>query len=414
MKTLSILLFFILSLPAFAAGEKLKVYWDCGLDGNVLSCPELKLSYFQNSSLIAVDSANSADLKIMLRVLSLNNEYAFRVSTKWQNNNFLAFPELRLNSSLSSAELKERLIDFLEKVTKPYTTIINSSNNTGDAEESSSPFYATPFVDASGKKQQGSTNINGYGEIFGNVSTPKWRLFGATYHGLLYTKTDTTAYTSGLETTIKTYGVNTGVIRSLSKNWDVAIFVRDRLVTNELETDADTSNMPEESLHNSSRKTVLKGGVEWIAIPFLTAESKGNFAIRYTLSAEHHKYVDPESFKYVQERFARHVFEIYLTKHFEKIDLTGKVSAFASNFREKPLKGFNASANVLFKLNARMNVGLTGSYQYTKNRILSTAEDTTSFSGLTGITANSTYSGSVSLSYTFGNVRIFNKEQRWK
>jgi hypothetical protein len=279
----------------------------------------------------------------------------------------------------------------------------------------------SPTVSGSGFKQQGSTSLNTSAEVYGNYSSKKWRFVGATYGGINYSSSSKTAFNPGITTNVRYFGASGGAVRSVKDNsaqkkgqWDVAFFLNDKSVINDIEIDGDIGELPENSLHNKARKSTVRAGVEWIAVPFLTETTSGNIALRYSLSAEHHKYVDPDSYQYIQESFARHLLEVYVAKHFSKLDVSFGAGAFASSFRENALRGINGSTEVSFKINPRTTLGVRGSVQYAKNRVLSPAEGSMSFSGLTSGSTPLTYSGSVSLTYTLGSIRIFNKEQRWK
>ena len=402
------------------ASEKVKVFWDCSLVGDPVSCVDLKLAYFAGESLEDSGSLASSDLNLIIRVLPLNNEVEYQVTTKWRQGNELLLPGFRLNSTLSAAERLEKVLVFLKEVTKPYISIFNNGN--GDSSlEVDKPFYISPTVSGSGSKQQGSTGLNTSAQVYANYSSQKWRFIGSTNGGINYSSSSKTAFNPGISTSISYYGASGGAVRSLKDNsvrnrgqWDVALFLNDKTVTNDIEIDGDAGELPENSLHNKARKTSIRAGVEWIAVPFLTETTSGNVALRYSLSAEHHKYVNPDSYQYIQESFARHLLEIYVAKHFTKLDVSFGVGAFSSSFRDSALKGVNGSAQISFRINPRTTLGFNGSVQYAKNQVLSPAEGSMSFSGLTSGTTPLTYRGSVSLTYTLGSIRIFNKEQRWK
>jgi len=273
-----------------------------------------------------------------------------------------------------------------------------------------------------GQKPQGSTSLSGSAEVVGNYSTNKWRLVGSTYAGLNYNKSVKNVFNPGLTTQISYYGANAAVVRRVKDlseenkgQWDVALFLKDRNVQNNIDYEGDSSQLPENSLHNKARKTSIRAGVEWIAVPFLTETSKGNVAVRYSLSAERHQYVDPGTYEFVQETFSRHLAEVYLAKHYPKVDLNLGVGAFTTSFRKKPLQGLNGNAEISYKINPRTTFGITGSLQYAKNRVMNPAEgNSMSFTGLTAGSTPLTFTGSLSLSYTLGSIRIYNKEQRWK
>ena len=148
----------------------------------------------------------------------------------------------------------------------------------------------------------------------------------------------------------------------------MALFINDRSVKNSIEIDGDRGDLPENSLNNSARKTSIRAGVEWLAVPFLTETTSGNIAVRYSLSAEHHKYVNPDSYQYIQGNFARHSLEVYVAKHFTKMDISFGSGAFASSFRNKPLQGLNGSVEVSFKINPRTTLSVRGLYSMQKTR----------------------------------------------
>ncbi len=401
-------------MSAYSA-EKMKVFFNCELDGDVVDCIELKRSYFENRAIEQTTNAAAADLKMYIRVTPLNNRVEYRVTTQFQAGGSLTL-DYQLNSALSPAELMEKLLIFLGEVTKPYIRMSDGSAAEESIEEEK-PFYLNPNAGLTAQKQQASTYLNSFAQVDANYSTKQWRLIGSTYTQYIVSKVEKSDFNPGLSTKITTYGVDGGAVRSVSKNghWDVALFIRNKNVTNDIQLGANNGNIPEDVLNNTSHKTAIRAGVEWILVPFLTETSKGNVAIRYSLSAENHKYVDPESYQYIRETFSRHLVEIFLNKHFEKLDVSLSAGAYTTSFRSAPLTGVNGTLSVKYQLNKRMTVGATGSVQYAKNRLLSTAENSNSFTGLSGGTKSAiTYDGALTLSYTLGSIRIFNKEQRWK
>lgn len=418
-KTLGLFLILI-SVNTFA-NERVKVFWDCDLDAVKVDCNSLEQTYFENSQIQNASSVATADLQMIIRGLELNNEIEFSVITRWQGT-MLPYPKYRLNSSFSPNEISDKLLSFLDKITKVYTSIANSSSTEPEVEEKPEPYFINPYAEGFASKQQGSSNSNSNLGTTANYSTQEWRLFGNTNLGLSQTSVDRTDFSPGMNSKITTFGSHIGVVRSVKDmtasnkgQWNVAIFVNDRTVKNDLTIDGEGEPLPEEALKNTSRKTVLRVGTEWIAVPFLTDTSKGNFAVRYSLGGEHHKYLNPETYEYVQETFARHLVQVYLAKHYEKIDIAGSLGGFSSSFRSKPLQGVTGSLSVNYKVTPRLNLGVGGSIMYTKNAVLSTAEGgTTSFSGLTGLNAPLTYSGNLGLSYTLGSIKIKNKERRWQ
>lgn len=412
MKKLVTTLMIIFATSLFAGEEKVKVYFDCVLENDIMGCPEIKLGYFENQSLEAVTQASAADITLILRSSSITNFNLYKLTMKSPAGHSLEFPDLALNATFSAGEIKERLLTFLGQATKPYITIANSGE--AGIEEEEKPLYVTPYANGSGSKQQGSTVVNGHAELFANYSTPKWRLYSSTYTGLAYSNTNRTNVAPGIETKIRSYGLIAAGIRSIKPQWDVAVFVRHRIVTNDMTIDGDVEPLPEDALRNASQKTAVRLGTEFIAIPFLTSESKGNIAVRYSFGFESHKYVDPETFSYVRELFARHFIDVYLSRHYEKIDLSIKLGVFSSNFRKVPLNGASTTVSVNYKVTPRTTLGVNGTYSYAKNRVLSTAEDTVNFQSLTSVMPKSTFNGTFSVSYTFGSMRLFNKEQRWK
>lgn len=398
----------------------MKVFFDCSLEGDPVSCVDLKLAYFAGNSIEEATSAQASDLNLIIRVLPLNNEVEYQVTTKWREGSELLFPGFRINSTFSAAERLEKVLVFLKDVTKPYISIAtngNGDNSDGDDK----PYYVSPTISGSGAKQQGTTNFNSAGEIYGNYSSQKWRFIGSVYGGINYTNSASTAFNPGITTNVNYFGASGGAVRTIKDYsaqkkglWDVALFINDKTVNNKIDIDGDADDLPENSRFNTARKTSIRAGVEWIAIPFLTETTSGNIAVRYSLSAEHHKYVNPDSYQYIQETFARHTLEVFLAKHYSKMDISVGAGAFASSFRNNPLQGVTGSAQVSFKINPRTTLSMNGSVQYAKNQVLSPAEGNMSFSGLTSGATPLTYTGSLSLTYTLGSIRIFNKEQRWK
>src|SRR5690606_26367403 len=121
--------------------------------------------------------------------------------------------------------------------------------------------------------------------------------------------------------------------KSTGSQLNVAVFARDRIVHNDIELVG--AERPANALDNTGRKTEVQLGAEWIAVPFIEDTSKGNVAIRYSIALEHHKYVSPESYDVIKETFARHIVQVYLSKHYNKVDVNLGLGAFHSSFRDK-------------------------------------------------------------------------------
>lgn len=420
-----ILFLFFLSMPMLSQAEeaKIAVSWDCIIQRSsdelldAVSCIEIKLAYFNNPNLRET-TADKADLKLIIRSLPLNNETEYQFTTRWMDQAPYSWPGLRLNSTLSQGEITEKIISFLGDINKPYLIIANNGSETPTEVEKDVPFYVAPTLNGSGSKQQGMTNLNGSGQVYGNYSNEKWRVLGLGYAGVRIDDVKTTPFNPGIKTKISYGGGMAGAVRDLGKvgpgRWDIAIFASTKTVTNDITIESEEVDFPEAALNNKARKTSISVGTEWIAVPFLTETSKGNISVRYLLGAENHNYISPETFEEMKETFAKHTLQVYLSRHFNKVDLTVGASAFSSTFRNLPLQGFSGSSAVTYKINPRMTLGANASMSYAKNRVMSPAEGSMSFLGLTSGSTPVTYNGSLSLTYTLGNIRIFNKEQRWK
>lgn len=89
---------------------------------------------------------------------------------------------------MSAAERLEKVLVFLRDVTKPYISIASNGNG-NSSDEPDNPYYVSPSISGSGSKQQGSTNFNSSGEVYGNYSSQKWRFIGSAYGGILITQT---------------------------------------------------------------------------------------------------------------------------------------------------------------------------------------------------------------------------------
>jgi hypothetical protein len=107
------LFIFALFLSLSASGaEKVKVFWDCSLEGDPVSCVDLKLAYFSADNLEEAGSLSGSDLNLIIRVLPLNNEVEYQVTTKWREGSELLFPGFRINSTLSASERLEKVLVF--------------------------------------------------------------------------------------------------------------------------------------------------------------------------------------------------------------------------------------------------------------------------------------------------------------
>ena len=412
----------IFSLSSFA-NTKVSVAWDCAIEDNLLidlesrvSCIDLKLAYFKNPNVTEAAASNS-DLDLTLRSIEGNNIVEYIFTTKWMDQEPYTWPPLELNNTLSSGELTEKITSFLETVTKTYVQIRNNGQ-VEDRPSKESPFYVAPSISGNIGSQQGSQSLNGGGHVYGNYSSPKWRVMGDVYGGFRNDVIKTTAINTGSDSKISYSGAYAGAVRDLRQvgkgRWDIAIFVSDKTVNNDLEIDSDEVDLPESALKNKARRSSITAGTEWIAVPFLTETSNGNISVRYSLGVEHHNYISPENFEAMKETFAKHTLQVYLARYFTKVDLKVSASAFTSSFRELPMQGVSGSTEVRYKVNPRLTIGANASLVYAKNRVMSPTEGTMSFMGLTSGTTPLTYNGSLSVTYTLGNIRIFNREQRWK
>jgi hypothetical protein len=102
-------------------------------------------------------------------------------------------------------------------------------------------------------------------------------------------------------------------------------------------------------------------------------------------------------------------------RHFNKVDATLSLQAYKSSLRELPITGVKGSTNLTYRITPRLSLGGGYSMEYTKNRVQSPADSNLSFADLTSNNkAAFISSGKISLKFTIGNRRLFNREQRWR
>lgn len=338
-------------------------------------------------------------------------EFQFNFKGKGNIPTLPTFP-LKLSSHLSRNEIFEKVMNALEKISAPYSLMLEDTVTT---ETKAKPYYFNPSISGSAYSGQGYTNYNVSSGGLGNYSSEKWRVVGWYDAKYATENVEETDYSSAVNTTTTSVYVGGHVVRSLSKHWNIAILVNDNTVKTDIWQPIDNPDIPENGKRNTARKTAITAGAEWILVPFITEESNGNIALRYKLGGEQHHYVDPKSYQYIQEAFARHTFELVLSRHFKKVDVSFKASAFASSFRETPTKGVTGSTKFNFKLTKNLTLDVSAGVEYSKNRVLSPASTHSSFASLTSDTNNDlTFNGSISLTYKFGNARLYNNEQRFK
>jgi hypothetical protein len=412
MKTLIIIALFVLSSITYA-GEKLNIYWNCYLPGDVLSCDELKTSYLNAHSALVISSATDAYFTIILRSTELNNETSYQIIIDGAGN----LPEHSVDYKIAnglSADIKfDKVLAMLNSMTTPFELILNA--DTGSETAVDKPYFIAPSVSGSGSQNQTTTNLNGYVGVVANYSTEKWRIIGNFNAGMNSSNQAATAFNNQLQTQVYFFAGGVGTIRSFSDNWSIAIMANDVLVNSKLDQGEASADLPESAKNNTATNATIKAGVEWIAVPFITSKTNGNIAIRYVIGGEHHKYVNPSSYEFIDEQFLRHTFTLMLAKHYNKVDINLNIGAFTSSLRPTKLQGISASTGISYRVTPQLTLGADFKVEYVQGRILSPAAGQASFVGLTGATNNNLfYNGSISLKYTIGNTRLFNNEQRWK
>jgi hypothetical protein len=416
-----IIVFFIAIIPLslFAQGlegfftNKVKVHFSCYLPSDSINCDEMKDAFYKSNGGFVIASEADSFLTVTLRALNLNNSIEYQYSLEGKGELPQIAFKYPLNSSLSTAEKFEKVLSMMNKLVEPYKLITNYSTDSDSSRDK--PYYASPQVGGKGSSGQGVQEFTGHAYVGGAYSTPKWRLVGDLGARYNYSSVETTAFAPGMNSKTFRQGGGVGIIRSFNKHWNIAVFASDVHVSTDINMEDPNHGLPENGLKNDARKTTIAAGVEWILIPFLTEKSNGNIAVRYILGGEHHKYVNPESFEYIQEEFAKHTLALVISKHFTKVDIDFTTSAFRSQFRENLNTALSGSSTVSYKVNKNITLDLSGGVEYAKGRIPSPAAGNLSFASLTNKNKSTvTYNGSVAVRLNLGNIRLKNSDQRFK
>ncbi len=412
MKTILLALFSISYSLTALAEVKINFYWDCYFPDDVVVCDELKTSYLHDHKAFKITPVANAYFKVSLRSTALNNETSYQIAIDGVGN----LPEhhdvdYKLANGLSADIKFEKILKMLNVMTVPYELILgsDSSEETG----ADKPYYITPNIGGNGSQGQTTTNINSSVGLIANYSTTKWRIVGNAEAGLNINNQQATAFNQELNTQVYYFGGGVGTIRSLNKHWSIAVIAEDTKVNSKLEQG--DKDLPENVKNNTADNYAIRAGAEWIAVPFITEKNNGNLAIRYMIGGEHHRYVDPATYEYLEEEFIKHSLVLAMNKHSKSFDISLNVGAYTSAFREQKLQGISASTGVDYRITPQLTLSASFGVEYVKNRILSPAAGPNSFVGLTGSSKNNLYyNGSVTLKYTLGNTRLFKNEQRWK
>jgi len=410
-KNLLLCLFIVFSFGASAA-DKLSVAWDCYIPTNPVSCNELKVDFLEKNHL-ELQPKEEAFFSVAIRDLNMNNTIEYQITAVQKHGNLVNPIHLPLNSSLSISEQTTKILEMLKNVADGYRIIANTPITESD-DSAAKPFYVNPTLTGSGNKVQGSQSFSTAGDIYANLSSDSWRFVGDLGQGYSYNAQDKTAFNSEVTSRISKTGVYGMIYRSISEHFGIAFIGLHNVVRSQTDP-GDPTGLPANSLDNTASKNQIRAGVEWVLIPFITSESSGNISIRYSISGEVQKYVDPQTFELVQEQFARHTVDLYLAKHFKKVDVSFTGSGYMSSLRPQRLSGAIGSGTVFYKVTDRLSLLGNLSVEYARNRVMSPAEGSNTFSGLTGGNKNAT-SGtmSIGLKYTLGNLRLYNTDERWK
>jgi hypothetical protein len=405
-------LFLLFSLNALAQ-DIIPVHWNCYLPKDVIVCDDIKTSFLSSHPDVKITPQSSAKVSISIRSLNLDNatEYNF-IFDGTDKLPDLEWP-LTVNTNLSANEISERIMTTLGNLIGIYRTALGQTVQ--DTSIDNVKYFIEPQVLGSFSSKQGYKNLYGQLGLLGNYSTEKWRIAG---YGYTEANTDDyaeTIYNRGVKTQTMWIGADLVTVRSFSKHWDVAVLVGSSIEDTKIELSTPDETMPENSLNNKATKNYIKAGVEWIAVPFIQENSNGNIAVRYHVGPEFHRYVDPESYEYVKETFLKHTLTIAADRHFNKVDASLSLQAYKSSLRELPITGVKASTNLTYRITPRLSLGGGYSMEYTKNRVQSPADSNLSFADLTSNNkAAFISSGKISLKFTIGNRRLFNREQRWR
>ncbi len=413
---------FLIVLSVFwsiSAKATINVYWDCYLEVSKVDCQLLHTSYFSSMSMIVpVSNEEGADVSIKIRSIPITTKAqdGDRYSVDFYGHGDL--PKFVILDTIPNNYSNEgtlvRLIGNLQKGTAPFLAIVEPSRTDKDgiiaikftdptldpaapAGPDLSGWYVSPSLWAQYSKTQMQLITLG-GNVTVNYSDDSWR-FQLQGHAN-YQQTTVPVNGDELVAEVFDYFGKTIVSYSFYKNWSVAVIL-------------DAAHFPGKNLDARVNSSV---GLEWNLVPFLKTNDK-SVAIRYIIGSEYQNYVSQNINRNDEEFFVKHSLLAYFTWHFETVDLTTSMGVL-SPIDKYEFFELTSDLSLNWRIIDNLSIVPSLSVDYVPTRLNEPFEQdlsnplSTFYGG--GNFSDISYSGNLSVVFTFGNSLLKNQDQRWK